>query len=225
MKDLRNLPDPVIERLSHLDAVDRRAFEVTQRGNLLEARSSTIETRTNDDGTVGVHGYATVYEYPYAVAGGPPWGWTETIAEGACRKSVMERDDVRCLFDHEGIPVARTKSRTMTLESDTTGLLMDAPTLDLPRSPLVQSLHSALDRGDLDEMSFAFRVLRQEWNDDYTERRILEVQLFDVSIVTYPANPATVVALRADTPAPATVRGMDLATARAVADASRLAVV
>jgi hypothetical protein len=50
-----------------------------------------------------------------------------------------------------------------------------------------------MERGDLDEMSFAFRVTRQEWNDAYTERWINEVNLNkgDVSIVNYGANPHT----------------------------------
>jgi phage head maturation protease len=54
-----------------------------------------------------------------------------------------------------------------------------------------------MERGDLDEMSFAFQVIRQEWSPDYTQRDITEVKLFDVSVVTYPANPATSVGLRA----------------------------
>jgi hypothetical protein len=62
-----------------------------------------------------------------------------------------------------------------------------------PSSPYAQSARSAIVRKDADQMSFAFRVLRQQWNDDYTERRIKEVQLFDASIVTYPASEATVV--------------------------------
>ena len=62
-----------------------------------------------------------------------------------------------------------------------------------PSSPYAQSVRSAVLRGDADQMSFAFRVTRQEWNEDYTERRIKEVQLFDASVVTYPASEATVV--------------------------------
>jgi hypothetical protein len=50
-----------------------------------------------------------------------------------------------------------------------------------------------MDRGDLDEMSFAFRVTRQEWSPDYSQRDITEVNLNkgDVSIVNYGANPHT----------------------------------
>lgn len=222
MKDLTRLPEQVMARLDGIDLRDA-GVAVMQRGARLEARAREVEVRANGDGTVGLHGYATVYGAEYDVAGGPPWGWTEVVADGACRKSVMERDDVRCLFDHEGIPVARTKSRTMSLESDDTGLLVDVPSLDVTGSPLVQSLRSALERGDLDEMSFAFMVTRQEWNEDYTHRTILEVKLYDVSVVTYPANPATVVALRNGTPpaAPAAGPTMSLAYAQAIALQSR----
>jgi hypothetical protein len=55
-----------------------------------------------------------------------------------------------------------------------------------------------MERGDMDQMSFAFRVLRDEWNSDYSERKIYELKLFDVSMVTYPANPATVAKVRSD---------------------------
>ena len=54
-------------------------------------------------------------------------------------------------------------------------------------------MRSAVERGDLDEMSFAFRVMRQEWNSDYDRRWINEVSLDkgDVSLVNYGANPTT----------------------------------
>jgi HK97 family phage prohead protease len=126
---------------------------------------------------------------------------------------VVERDDVRLLVNHEGLPLARTAAKTLTLASDAVGLRCDA-SLDRS-SPLVASVLSAMERGDLDEMSFAFRVIRQEWDADYLERRITEVQLFDVSLVTYPANPATVAQVRDDVPAPS-VRGLDLRMALAV---------
>jgi len=69
-----------------------------------------------------------------------------------------------------------------------------------PSSPYAQSVRSAVLRGDADQMSFAFRVTRQAWNEDYTERRIKEVQLFDASVVTYPASEATVVQMNAANP-------------------------
>jgi HK97 family phage prohead protease len=93
--------------------------------------------------------------------------------------------------NHGGITLARTKSGTMRLAEDSTGLHVEAD-LD-PRSPDVQALRSAMERGDLDEMSFAFRVNSQEWSPDWSQRDITEVDLNkgDVSAVNYGANPAT----------------------------------
>jgi HK97 family phage prohead protease len=209
----KGLPQPVADRITDLSG---EGMVARQRGELVEARLSRPEVRMVGDDRAEIHGYATVYEYPYDVFGGPSkGGFTETIAAGATKKSVKERDDVRLLRNHDGIALARTKSGTMTLRSDDTGLLVDA-TLDL-RSTESRDAAIAMERGDLDEMSFAFQAIRQEWDDDYTERRILEVKLYDVSLVTYPANPAASAYLRDADLVPA--RGLSLSLARAQADA------
>jgi HK97 family phage prohead protease len=218
VRDMRNVPAEVLDRLAGIDAA---TFDTVQRGRRLEARPlSQVELRTDDNGAEVLRGYATVYEHAYDIAGGPPYGWSETIADGAAAKSVRERDDVRLLVNHEGIALGRTRSNTLRLESDETGLLVES-TLD-PASPLAQSLASAMRRGDMDEMSFAFQVLRQEWNDDYTERRIIEVRLFDVSVVTYPANPATLVGLRDAAPVNDEVRRSAYPLSLALAEAERM---
>lgn len=207
------LPAPVVERLNDAK-IDTRTLIGVQRADTVEMRTRTVEVRANDDGTFGIHGFATVYDHTYDVAGGAPYGWSETIARGACAKSVKEKADVRLLFDHEGIPLARTKSGTLSLEDTADGLYFRADDLDLEGSPYARSIASAIQRGDIDECSFAFRVTRQDWSDDYTDRTIREVELFDVSVVTYPANPAAIVAERDEAP---TKRGMDLAYAKALA--------
>lgn len=221
MRDLRNLPEAVIERLAERDAHELRRDFVVQRGKLIEARTAKVELRRTESGDPIFDGYATVYEYRFDVAGGPDaYGWAETVARGAFDKTVRERDDVQLLYNHEGIPLARTESRTLNLESDATGVRVETPQgLDM-RSPLVQSLSSAMERGDLDEMSMAFRVIRQEWNDDRTERRITEAKLFDVSLVNDPANPAAVAQLRSNQE-PTETAGMSLAYAKALADQAR----
>jgi HK97 family phage prohead protease len=227
--DQRNLPAPVLERLARAsenpEVFDRRipGFQVDYRGRMLEQRAiRRVEVRADDDSDPVIQGYATVYEAPYEVMGGPPWGWVETIARGACDKSVREQDDVYLFFDHEGLPLSATKAGTLTLESDSIGLYNES-TIDR-RSPWSMEIVSRVDRKELDAMSFAFRVIRQEWNEDYTERRILEVKLFDVSVVSFPANPATLAQLRTATPAEQRTRtGMSLELAREIADSGRLA--
>jgi HK97 family phage prohead protease len=154
-----------------------------------------LEVRATPDGGAILEGYATVYDYAYSIGDVDRGGFMETIMGGAAAKSAGEAD-VRLLINHEGIPLARTKSGTMTLESDDIGLRVTAE-LD-PMNPLSASLRSAVERGDMDQMSFAFRVLRDEWNSDYSERKIYELKLFDVSAVTFPANPATIAKVRSD---------------------------
>jgi HK97 family phage prohead protease len=135
-------------------------------------------------------GYACVTEQGYEMEDwlGP---YTEVVRGGAFKKTLSEAADVPFLVNHAGLTLARTKSGTMRLAEDDTGLYVDAD-LD-PASPHVQALRSAMDRGDVDEMSFGFWVTRQQWSPDFDQRDILEVNLNkgDVSIVNFAANPAT----------------------------------
>jgi HK97 family phage prohead protease len=167
-----------------------------------------IRAAGDDDApdTLTLEGYASVTESPYEMYGGPPYGWTEIIARSAFRKTLSEGADVQLLINHEGMPLARTKSGTLELRSNNTGLRVKAG-LE-PASATVQELRIAMERGDIDEMSFAFRIIRSQWLDeagnevddpwDGVTRRILEVSLDkgDVSVVNYGANPATSAVLR-----------------------------
>lgn len=204
----------------------RRTDDGVEVPEMEHRRLADVELRMEGDTPV-LDGYALVYEYRYDIGGGPEaGGFTEVIARGAAAKSAGEAD-VRLLVNHDGVPLARSRGGegTLTLKSDDIGLKVRAE-LD-PANPTVQELRSAMNRGDLDQMSFAFKIPkgenRQEWSKDYSLRTIREVQLFDVSVVTYPANPATVAKLRTDqAPAEeatpevvATGRSLDVARAQA----------
>lgn len=139
-----------------------------------------------------VRGYASLFDSPYPVAGGPDaGGFVETVKRGAFDVTLNSNPDVHFLINHEGVTLARTKSGTLTLSADRKGLLSEAR-IDR-RDPMGQSLEVKMERGDLDEMSFAFRTVRQEWNEDYTERGLLEVNIDkgDVSVVNNGANDKT----------------------------------
>lgn len=101
---------------------------------------------------------------------------------------------MRLLIDHEGVPLARTKSGTLTLVEDERGLLMEA-TLD-DANPDAAKLLSAMRRGDISQMSFAFETVKDAWSDDRRTRELKEVRLYDVSVVTFPAYEETMVQLR-----------------------------
>lgn len=148
------------------------------------------EIRADSDG-VKVSGYAAVFDQATDIGG----YFTEVIARGAFKEAIG-RDDVVFLINHDGLPLARTRSGTLTLKEDDKGLRIDT-VLDAD-DPDVKSITGKMKRGDLDKMSFAFRATKQEWDETTNPptRTITEAQLFDVSIVTQPAYDGTSIALR-----------------------------
>ena len=164
---------------SKMKKIERRTFTVRD-----------VEARQAEDGTMRLSGYAAVFNDSSV-----PLPFKESIAPGAFRKTLMETPDVRLLINHEGLPLARTKNGTLTLTEDDRGLYMDAEIADTSEG---RDLYKLVERGDVDQMSFAFRVIRQKWSEDRTRRVLTEVSLADgdVSVVTYPAYPTTSVEAR-----------------------------
>lgn len=148
------------------------------------------EVRADADG-VKVSGYAAVFGQVADIGG----YFREVIESGAFRDAIG-RDDVVFLINHDGLPLARTRSGTLTLTEDSHGLRMET-TLD-PEDPDVKSIVSKMKRGDLDKMSFAFRAEVQEWDEEQDPplRTIKRASLRDVSIVTTPAYEGTDIGLR-----------------------------
>lgn len=175
------------QRLAEGCALARRAVDLGRSGHL---PMTGMQLRATDANTLVFEGYASVTETPYQIE---DWlgTYSEVVRRGSFGKTLAEQADVPFKINHDGLTLARTKSGTMRLAEDDHGLHVEAD-LD-PSSPHVQALRSAMERGDVDEMSFAFRVTRQEWSPNYDQRDILEVDLNkgDVSIVNYGANSAT----------------------------------
>jgi HK97 family phage prohead protease len=171
--------DAEADSRSKVKKIERRTFTVQD-----------VEARQAEDGTMRLRGYAAVFNDASV-----PLPFKETIAPGAFRKTLSETPDVRLLINHEGLPLARTKNGTLTLSEDERGLFMDAEIADTNEG---RDLYKLVERGDVDQMSFAFRVIRQKWNEDRSVRTLTEVSLADgdVSVVTYPAYPTTTVEAR-----------------------------
>lgn len=148
--------------------------------------SEPIKIRANADGTVGARGYAAVFN---SEAHG------EVIRPSAFNRTIAQRDNIRLLVNHDGVPLATTKAQTLTVGVDDHGLWWDAPSLDLG-NPRVQELVSALKRGDIDQCSFAgyFTDVRRTTGID----EVLEVIATDVSVVTYPWYEETTAGLTGD---------------------------
>lgn len=186
-----------------LGAPERRAF-----------KCEAFEFRATSDATATLTGYASVFDEGYDMYGGPDkGGWTEYVDPKAFDETLKRKPDLHLLINHEGMPLARTKSGTLRLSTDRIGLHVDA---ELDRSdPDVQRLEVKMGRGDMDEMSFAFRTVRHEWNNDESERRLLELNLDkgDVSVVNFGASPHTSAGIRS---AVAAIAAGDLAELRSL---------
>jgi HK97 family phage prohead protease len=172
-----------------------------RRGSMVrkaERRGMLLEMRAKPDGTGGTtfvfDGYGSTFDEPFEMW--DPWGdpYTEVVRQGAFSRSLGRADlDVPFLIGHneQGIPLARTRNGTMKLSQDTHGLAVWAE-MDGGRSD-VRNLASAVERGDLDEMSIGFVTMGQEWSPDWETRAMTDLELHrgDVSAVALAANPGT----------------------------------
>lgn len=125
-------------------------------------------------------------------------GFTEIIAPGAF-KDAIPRSDIRSLFNHDpNYVLGRMKAGTLSVSEDNVGLYTETTP---PDCQWARDLMVSIDRGDIDQMSFAFRVAKggDEWvlTDETVTRTISKFEeLMDVSPVTYPAYTDTSVAVR-----------------------------
>lgn len=160
--------------------VHRRAFGV-----------KGLEKRADGDELPDIIGYAAVFDVRTEL-----WpGTTEEIAPGAFTRTLDDSPDVRALVDHDPANIlGRTKADTLTLAEDKKGL---RTRIRPPNTTVGRDIVESIRRGDVDQMSFAFQIVREEaeYDDDGTHYRLLDVELIDVSIVTFPAYETTVATL------------------------------
>jgi HK97 family phage prohead protease len=158
----------------------------------IRAAAHTMEIREDEGEAIRVSGYAAVFGEETNIGG----MFTEVIDRGAFANALQRQDDVVFLVNHDGLPLARTRSGTLRLTEDERGLYMETE-LD-GTDPDVRAIVPKMKRGDLDKMSFAFIPTRQEWDDsgDIPKRTIQDLELHDVAIVTTPAYDGTEIGLR-----------------------------
>lgn len=160
-----------------------------------ETRSIAVrELRAEGDGAeTKIRGYAALYN----VLSDDLGGFREQIATGAFTRAAKE-DDVRALVNHDpSLIIGRTKAGTLTLRDDDTGLWFE---LTPPDTQVGRDIVTSIRRGDIDQMSFGFRVApggdQWMWANGTALRTVKDVELFDISPVTYPAYPQTSVSAR-----------------------------
>jgi HK97 family phage prohead protease len=145
-----------------------------------------------DQGTA-IEGYAAVFNRDSEPLG----GFVERIQPGAFRRTLAEGADVRALIDHDPSRIiGRRKAGTLEVREDPHGLKVS---IKPPDTTAGRDLVASIRRGDVDQMSFGFRAVRDEWeerSDGMTQRTLVDVDLFDISAVTFPAYPDTEIAVR-----------------------------
>lgn len=157
--------------------------------------SHKMDVETREDGTSSLVGYAAVFNSPSVEMG---WvdTFTESIVPGAFSRTLEKNKDVRALLDHQtGMIIARTKNGTLSLEQDEVGLkvrITPVPTEDGKKA--VEWVRSGL----VDAMSFGFEAVSDKWGvrNGKQHRELLDVNLFEVSLVAFPAYPATSIGVR-----------------------------
>ncbi len=164
------------------------------KGGNAERRVVTVEglevRAAADVHPASLAGYAALYNTLSDDLG----GFVEQIAPGAFAKSIG--GDVRALFNHDpNLVLGRTKAKTLGLSDDQKGLKFE---IQMPNTSAARDLMESIERHDVDQMSFGFKVVEDFWEEvgGNIVRTLIEVDLFDVSPVTFPAYPDTGVAIR-----------------------------
>lgn len=148
---------------------------------------------------LSIEGYAAVFNSYSQDLG----GFKERIKPGAFDRTISEKQDVRCLFNHDpNVVLGRTISGTLLLAQDAKGLSYRCM---LPNTQAARDLHASIQRGDISQCSFSFAVVPggQTWGEDtdnrgkfFAMRELTDVDTYDVSPVTYPAYGDTNVGAR-----------------------------
>lgn len=159
-----------------------------------QVRSKNGEFQTREDGgKLAIEGYFAVFDSNYEI--GP--GMSESIAPGAFDNTLS--GDIRALINHDTtLVLGRTKANTLQLKADNHGLWGH---VDInPQDVDAMNLYNRVQRGDVDQCSFGFNIVNEETDfreDGSVHWTIREVELFEVSVTTFPAYEETNVAARA----------------------------
>lgn len=120
----------------------------------------------------------------------------EQIAPEAVARTLKDRVDLRALVDHDPVRIlGRLTAGTLRAEQDGHGLLVE---IDPPETTSGQDIVESIRRRDVTGMSFAFRTLKDLWDEltDPPTRTVRDMLVREVSIVSFPSYPQTEVALR-----------------------------
>lgn len=196
-------------------------FEKPKMTDLVSRSFTNYEVRKSEDDNTGhIVGVPIVFEQPTDIGG----YFEETIARGAISEDILR--DVAFFYNHDlnTKPLARTRTGKLKLSIENDGVHMDAD-VNLERSDS-KDLYLAIQDGDIDGMSFMFRIEGEEWTDldtDYPKRRITKIgYVQEVSAVNYPAYDGTSINARANISLDSDMKALDNARAKVVDTTDKL---
>lgn len=162
-----------------------------------EIRSFTapqpFTVRTLPDGSKQVSGYAIVFNSPSVDLG----GFTEICDPRMLTRTLRESPDVLILRDHRTeMLLGRTTAGTLALTVDSTGLRF---AVTLPKTSIGDDTAENVRLRNLTGCSFGFNTVSDKWTvaqDGSALRTLLDVDLFEISITSFPAYTETSVEAR-----------------------------
>lgn len=165
---------------------------MSRKERLTRSLVSKLETRAEQEGEMLIEGYFAVFNKETEL-----WpGAFEEISTGSFDGTMG--NDIRGLINHDtSLVLGRNKSGTLQLKIDSHGL-WGSIRINQNDSDAV-NLYERVKRGDVDQCSFGFNILREEtdFRDDGTVKWIIkEIDLHEVSVCTFPAYEDTGVQAR-----------------------------
>lgn len=155
----------------------------------LSHRIVPFETKAVDDETRTFEGYGSVF--------GVVDAYDDVVAPGAFKRSLREwkakKRTPALLWQHDP---AKPTGVWMDLREDETGLYVQGRLAD---TALGQDAYTLLKMGALSGLSIGFRTRKAKLDEETHIRTLTDIDLWEVSLVTFPANdPARVIGVKAD---------------------------
>ncbi|WP_405343194.1 HK97 family phage prohead protease [Ruminococcus sp.] len=171
--------------------MSKSLFDEREGLRVLQLRSGEFKTR-DDGGEPTIEGYFAVFNSNYEM-----WeGASESIAEGAFDSSIS--GDIRALTNHDTtLVLGRTTANTLELKSDAHGLWGRVRVN--PKDSDAMNTYERVKRGDVSQCSIGFIVRSEETEFDASGNihwTITDVDLFEVSVCTFPAYEETGISAR-----------------------------
>ena len=156
----------------------------------------SIREAEKDSGYIGVlEGHAAVFNSDSLEFAGYGKPWVERIAPGAFKRTLAEQPDVKALWSHRADSILARAPDTLKISEDATGLRVEICLIDTQQNrDVLASVRAKL----VDSMSFGFSARSVKWEEGKERdiRTLLDVDLFEVSPVVWPAYPDTAISAR-----------------------------